>query len=70
MAARFDYLPDQVYVPLGVLDQIDELAPELHCHASNAPTWLHLNDGLPRDGGSGRDHLRTKSVIDKGPQEP
>ncbi|GAB5438018.1 GFA family protein [Falsiruegeria mediterranea] len=69
MAAWFDYLPDQMYVPLGVIDQIDDLAPDLHCHANNAPDWLHLDDGLPRDNGSGRDYLHAQSAPDTGPTE-
>lgn len=60
MAAWFSYLPDQIYVPIGVLDQIDELAPELHCHADNMPRWLHLDDGLMRDTGTARDTLQAK----------
>ncbi len=54
LAAQFDYLPDQVYVPLGVIDQIDAMAPELHCHADAAPVWLHITDDLPRQTGSAR----------------
>ncbi|WP_235820456.1 GFA family protein [Falsiruegeria litorea] len=69
MAAWFDYLPDQIYVPLGVIDQIEDLQPALHCHADNAPHWLHLDDGLPRDNGSGRDYLHAQSAPDTGPTE-
>ena len=58
LTARFDYLPDQVYVPLGILDQADDLAPRLHCHAASALPWLHLDDGLPRADDSGRATLR------------
>ena len=54
LAAQFDYLPTQVYVPLGVIDQIDALAPQIHCHADRAPHWLHLADDLPREAGSAR----------------
>ncbi|WP_415921446.1 GFA family protein [Tateyamaria sp. SN6-1] len=54
LAATFDYLPTQVYVPVGILDQIDAAVPEIHCHAGSAPPWLHLADGLPRDSGSAR----------------
>lgn len=58
LTARFDYLPGQVYVPLGVLDQAEALAPRLHCHAHNALSWLQLDDGLPRATDSGRDLLQ------------
>lgn len=54
LTARFSYLPGQVYVPLGVLDQTDALAPEVHCHDGARPAWLHIEDDLPRDGGSAR----------------
>ena len=58
LAAVFDYLPDQIYVPLGELDQADALAPSLHCHADAQLSWLHLDDGLPRESASGRAALR------------
>ena len=54
MMARFDYLPGQTYVPLGILDQAGDLPPEIHCHAENALSWLHLEDGKPRQPGSAR----------------
>ena len=54
LAARFDYLPGQIYMPLGVLDQAADLAPRLHCHDGSRMPWLHLDDGLPRSDGSGR----------------
>ncbi len=57
LLARFDYLLNQVYVPLGVIDQAQDFPPELHCHADAALPWLHLDDGLPRTGGSGRGTL-------------
>lgn len=58
LMATYDYLPDQTYVPLGVLDQADTLAPQLHCHADSALPWLHIEDDLPRSAASGRDTLR------------
>ena len=57
LAAQFEYLPDQIYVPLGILDQIDDIAPEIHCHAESAPRWLHIADDLPRQIGSARNTL-------------
>jgi hypothetical protein len=56
IAARFDYLPDQIYVPLGIIDQADSLPPSLHCHDAKRLAWLHPDD-LPRDAGSGRARL-------------
>ncbi|WP_110590736.1 GFA family protein [Tritonibacter mobilis] len=59
LAARFDYLPGQTYIPLGILDQAQatELAPRLHSHADSALPWLHVADDLPRAGSSARDRL-------------
>lgn len=57
--ARFDYLPDQVYVPVGVLDQAKDLVPSTHCHMDAKLPWLHLTDGLPAESGSARDVLNS-----------
>ena len=57
VAATFDYLPDQVYVPVGLLDRPGDWKPSLHCHAENAISWLHLDDNLPRTTGSAREEL-------------
>ena len=59
LAATFDYLPGQVYVPLGVLDQAADMPPSLHCHAGSALPWLHIDDDLPRADASGRNVLST-----------
>ena len=66
LAATFDYLPGQVYVPLGILDQAAEIAPENHCHSDAALPWLHMEDGLPRDAGSARERL---NAAQKDPSE-
>lgn len=57
VAATYDYLPEQVYVPVGLWDQVDDLAPASHSHAASAVSWLHLSDDLPRHMASGRDAL-------------
>ncbi|WP_299587013.1 GFA family protein [uncultured Tateyamaria sp.] len=57
LAARFDYLPGQTYVPVGVLDQAETLQPVLHSHADRALPWLHIDDDLPRAEASARDML-------------
>ena len=57
LCATYDYLPDQIYLPLGLLDQAAELAPTGHSHADSALPWLHIDDDLPRDTESGRDRL-------------
>lgn len=57
LAARFDYLPGQVYVPLGLLDRAAELPPTLQSHAEAAPPWLHLGSGATPVKGSARAEL-------------
>lgn len=57
LSATYDYLPDQVYVPVGILDQASEFAPSHHSHVDCALPWLHLTDDLPRSAASGRDLL-------------
>lgn len=59
IAATFDYLPGQIYVPLGLLDQADVLQPDLHSHADKCLPWLRIDDDVPRVSGSARDNLRT-----------
>lgn len=58
LAARYDYLPGQIYVGLGLLDQAQALEPQGHAHAGNAYKWLHISDDLPRDSASARDRLK------------
>lgn len=60
LAARFDYLPDQIYVPLGILDQAGDLAPQLHCHWDSRLAWLHSSDDLPIEANSARDALNAR----------
>ena len=59
LTAEFDYLPGQVYVPLGILDQADTLPPGLHCHADKALPWLCIVDEAKRVTGTARDTLGT-----------
>ncbi|MEL6467592.1 MAG: GFA family protein [Pseudomonadota bacterium] len=54
LAASFSYLPDQLYIPIGIVDQADQLAPEMHSHIDSALPWLHIDDDLPRSGASSR----------------
>lgn len=61
LAARFDYLPGMIYVPLGILDQADQLPPDLHAHADCQLSWLHVADDLPRHVRSARDTLNEVS---------
>lgn len=57
LAATFDYLPDQVYVPLGLFDDIDAFPPKSHSHYDEKANWLHIEDDLPRNSASGRAQL-------------
>ncbi len=58
MAAAYDYLPGQLYVPLGLFDQAADLAPKVHAHAENRLPWLHIEDGVERIEGSSREMLQ------------
>lgn len=57
LAARFEYLPGQVYVPLGLLDNASDVPPQVHCHTDERLPWLHIADGLDRMAGSGLSQL-------------
>ena len=58
LMAQFDYLPDQLYVPLGILDQANALEPALHCHAESALSWVHMQSDIPQVSGSARTALK------------
>lgn len=57
LAARYDYLPGQIYVALGLLDQANDLVPQLHAHESQRLKWLHIEDDLERFPNSSRSRL-------------
>ena len=57
LAGRYAYLPGQVYIAVGVLDQANDLAPQLHAHESQRLTWLHIDDGLERFATTSRSRL-------------
>jgi len=63
LAAQFDYLPEQIYVPIGVLDQADRLVPQLHCHSESRLPWLKIDDDLERNATSGRASLQAAQAI-------
>jgi hypothetical protein len=54
LAASFDYLPGQIYVPIGLLDQAAALPPQLHSHKASRLPWLHIEDDLQRSASSAR----------------
>lgn len=62
LAARWDYLPDQIYVPVGVMDRPEVLEPSRHAHAAERLPWLHLADELPRAERSARDGLNAAAA--------
>jgi hypothetical protein len=62
LACRYDYLPGQVYVAIGLLDQAAELAPEVHAHEAQRLPWLHIDDGIERFAQSSRSRLNTGSL--------
>ncbi|WP_245910785.1 GFA family protein [Pelagimonas varians] len=64
MAARFDYLPDQIYLPVGVLDQAALYPSQSHCHTDARLSWLHINDELPTSAASGRARLLSSEPVD------
>lgn len=57
VAAQYAYLPDQLYVPVGLWDDAQGLKPAMHSHADSALSWLHLDDNLPRHNASARTAL-------------
>ena len=50
----YDYLPGVVYIAIGILDQADKYAPEVHAHNGNRLEWLNIVDGCPKFEGSAR----------------
>lgn len=57
LMGQYDYLPDTVYLPLGILDQADEFPPQLHAHYGERLAWLHIDDDLQRFEASARSKL-------------
>ena len=57
LAGRYDYLPGTVYIALGLLDQADDIPPELHAHFDNKFMWLHIHDDLEHYSSSARSRL-------------
>lgn len=57
LTGRYEYLPGQEYVAIGLLDQADALAPQSHAHAEQQLAWLKIEDELERCAFSARDIL-------------
>lgn len=62
LTGRYDYLPGQVYISLGVIDQAEELVPKIHSHDSERYSWLHIDDGLERVATSARSKINEALV--------
>lgn len=62
LLARYEYLPGQVYVALGLIDQAADLPPTMHAHAGNQLPWLHLADNSTRHEGPSRDALNAAAT--------
>ncbi len=56
LVGRFDYVPGQSWVPLGVIEDASGLKPEFHCFAERRHDWVPAA-GLPGSNGTGRDAL-------------
>ncbi len=56
LLGRFDYLPGQSWVPLGMIEDAKGLAPTFHCFADRRHDWVP-EAGLPGSDGTGRDVL-------------
>lgn len=59
LAATFEYLPGQIYIPVGVLDFAADLNPDLHCHSAAMLSWLENMHELPHHEQSARIHLNS-----------
>ena len=59
LTGRYSYLPGTVYIALGIIDQAEELVPELHGYESNRLSWLNIVDECKRCPGSARDDLNS-----------
>lgn len=57
LTGRYAYLPDTVFIALGILDQANDLAPSIHAHAASCLDWLRIDDDLDRVTASARDEL-------------
>lgn len=61
LTGRYDYLPGQVYISLGVIDQANDLAPKIHSHDSERYSWLHIEDNLERVAATARSKINDAS---------
>ena len=57
LTGRYEYLPGNVYIPLGVIYQAENLVPSIHCHEAKRFHWLNIEDNCKRWPGSARNDL-------------
>jgi len=69
IAASYDYLPEQIYIPLGILDQAGDLAPEVHAHCDDRLPWLHIDDTAERFPASSRAALNAAAGTAASPSQ-
>ncbi len=58
LTGRYDYLPGQVYISIGVIDQANDLVPKIHCHDTERLTWLHIDDDIERVAATARAKIK------------
>ena len=58
LTGRYDYLPGQVYISLGVIDQANDLEPKIHSHESERFTLLRIDDDLERVAATARAEIK------------
>lgn len=61
IAGRYDYLPGKVFLPIGILDQADQLEPQLHAHHSSKLCWFEVVDDLEKIPGSSKVKINAES---------
>jgi len=61
LTGRYDYLPGHVYISIGVIDQADDLAPEMHAHEAQRLNWLHIVDDVVRSKATATTRLKAAS---------
>ena len=57
LTGSYEYLPGKLFIAIGILDQADQLAPQLHAHAACRLPWLHIQDSCEQVGGSARGEI-------------
>jgi len=62
LTGRYDYLPGQVYISIGVIDQANDFPPRIHCHESERFSWLHIDDNLERVSSTARLKVKAPST--------